>query len=111
MPEPLSLDAVRAALLERRREVARRIGEVQSGVRHQDAPLEADSEEQVVQLENDPVLDALDASGRRELQEIDRALARLDAGEYGSCEACGEEIPAARLRVKPAATTCAACAR
>lgn len=110
MPEPISLDAIRQALLERRRQVERRVGRVQSDVRHQDAPLEADSEEQVVQVENDSVLDALDASGRHELAEIDRALARLDAGEYGSCERCGDEIPAARLRVKPAATTCAACA-
>jgi DnaK suppressor protein len=110
MHEPIPLDAVRRTLLERRRALEHRVGRVQTDVRHQEAPLDADSEEQVVQLENDPVLDALDASGRRELAEIDRALARLDAGAYGSCERCGEEIPAARLRAKPAATTCAACA-
>jgi RNA polymerase-binding transcription factor DksA len=109
MSDPNAPEAVRAALLERRRQVERRVGRVQSDVRHQDAPLEADSEEQVVQVENDPVLDALDASGRRELEEIDRALARLEAGDYGTCERCGEAIPAARLRVQPAATTCAAC--
>jgi DnaK suppressor protein len=110
MPEPISLDAVRQTLLARRREIERRVGRVQTDVRHQDAPLEADSEEQVVQLENDAVLDALDASGRRELAEIDRALARLEAGDYGLCETCGEAIPAARLRAKPAATTCTGCA-
>jgi DnaK suppressor protein len=109
MPEPISLDAVRQTLLARRREIERRVGRVQTDVRHQDAPLEADSEEQVVQLENDAVLDALDASGRRELAEIDRALARLEAGDYGLCETCGEAIPAARLRAKPAATTCTGC--
>lgn len=110
MPEPISPDAVRQTLLARRRELERRVDRVQTDVRHQAAPLDADSEEQVVQLENDPVLDALDASGRRELAEIDRALARLDAGAYGRCERCGHPIPAARLRAKPAATTCATCA-
>jgi RNA polymerase-binding protein DksA len=110
MPEPISLDTVRQTLLTRRREIERRVGRVQTDVRHQDAPLEADSEEQVVQLENDAVLDALDASGRRELAEIDRALTRLEAGDYGRCESCGEAIPTARLRAKPAATTCTGCA-
>jgi DnaK suppressor protein len=110
MPEPTSLDLIRSTLLDRRRTIERRVGRVQTDVRHQDAPLEADSEEQVVQLENDAVLDALDASGRRELADIDRALERLEAGKYGHCDACGGEIPAARLRAKPAATTCVDCA-
>lgn len=104
-------DATRSALLERRGTLVQRVGRVQTDVRHQSAPLEADAEEQVVQLENDEVLDALDASGRRELEAIDAALRRLDDGSYGTCEACGDEIPSARLRALPTAATCAGCAR
>ena len=79
-------------------------------MRHQETPLEADAEEQVVQLENDPVLAALDASGRRELAAIDAALRRLDEGRYGSCVRCGAHIAKARLDALPTADTCASCA-
>jgi len=44
------------------------------------------------------------------IAEIDRALHRLDAGEYGSCEVCGGVIPEARLEARPAAGTCVDCA-
>lgn len=55
---------------------------------------------------------ALETERRREqeLHRIDLALARLDAGEYGLCVRCGEEIPARRLALDPAAPTCIGCA-
>jgi DnaK suppressor protein len=46
---------------------------------------------------------------RHELDEIDAAQARLEAGRYGSCEDCYEAIPLARLRAMPAARRCASC--
>lgn len=50
------------------------------------------------------------AGARDHLGEVDRAMDRLDAGDYGLCEVCGEPIPVARLEVRPAATTCVGCA-
>lgn len=44
------------------------------------------------------------------LQDIDEALAKLDAGTYGRCESCGNEIPDARLEAMPAARLCISCA-
>ena len=44
-----------------------------------------------------------------ELQDVEDALARLDAGTYGDCAHCGDAIPAARLMVQPAARLCTAC--
>jgi len=41
--------------------------------------------------------------------EIDAALARVEAGTYGRCEACGKPIPEARLEVLPEATLCVSC--
>ncbi|HET7719268.1 MAG TPA: TraR/DksA C4-type zinc finger protein [Acidimicrobiales bacterium] len=41
--------------------------------------------------------------------EIDAALARVDGGTYGLCEACGKPIPLARLEVLPEATLCVSC--
>lgn len=43
------------------------------------------------------------------LAEIDAALARIDAGTYGSCEACGLAIARERLEVIPQARLCVTC--
>ncbi len=37
------------------------------------------------------------------LAEVEHALAKMARGTYGLCEACGQPIPAARLRALPAA--------
>ncbi len=42
----------------------------------------------------------------RVLVEVDAALARLEAGEYGLCRVCGREIGAERLEAVPYATLC-----
>jgi RNA polymerase-binding transcription factor DksA len=44
------------------------------------------------------------------LAEIDAALARLDAGTYGTCARCRRPIPAGRLLARPRSTTCVTCA-
>jgi DnaK suppressor protein len=46
---------------------------------------------------------------RRRVQDIRAALARLDSGEYGVCDECGEDIPFARLRARPMTTLCVEC--
>jgi DnaK suppressor protein len=53
---------------------------------------------------------ALLAQTRDHLADLDRALERLERGDYGRCEGCGEPIPAERLEVRPAASTCVRCA-
>ncbi|MEW2510852.1 TraR/DksA C4-type zinc finger protein [Streptomyces sp. NPDC046870] len=53
---------------------------------------------------------ALLSQAREHLDDLDRALERLERGDYGRCERCGEPIPAERLEVRPAAKTCVRCA-
>ena len=52
---------------------------------------------------------ALSAQARAAVDEIDRALAKMDAGSYGICERCGNPIPKARLKALPYASLCVAC--
>ena len=40
------------------------------------------------------------------LEEVHAAIARLDAGDYGNCEACGVAIDPARLEAMPATRFC-----
>lgn len=49
---------------------------------------------------------ALAAQLRSELEEVERALGKLDDGTYGRCETCGEPIAPARLEAMPAARHC-----
>lgn len=45
-----------------------------------------------------------------ERRRLTAALARLEEGEYGFCEACGEPIAPRRLELDPAAARCVGCA-
>lgn len=55
------------------------------------------------------LLSRLEGRERRELDEIDAAQARLEAGLFGACESCHKPIPVKRLRAMPAARRCALC--
>lgn len=85
-------------------------------LRTQHAALVAASRESNADDEHDPEgatigferaqLDATIASTQAQVQQLRAALDRIDLGTYGICEVCGEPIPAERLLVRPAATTC-----
>ncbi len=45
----------------------------------------------------------------RTIEEIDEAVARLDAGTYGRCVHCGSPIPLERLEFRPFAASCVSC--
>ena len=51
----------------------------------------------------------LSAQARGAVVEIDRALAKIDAGNYGVCEQCAQPIPQARLKALPYASLCVGC--
>ena len=48
---------------------------------------------------------------RQQLVEIDLALERIEASDYGECFECGELILAGRLDANPTATLCIGCAQ
>jgi RNA polymerase-binding transcription factor DksA len=51
------------------------------------------------------------ASIRARRDQVTRALERVDAGTYGTCETCDEPIPSERLEAFPAVTECVDCRR
>ena len=46
---------------------------------------------------------------RKLIFKIEEALERLETGEYGICEECGEEIGIERLKARPVTTLCIRC--
>lgn len=100
------ISSVRAALEERARALRHTVD------RELDA-LAGEQERQASQRDmedSDPALGLLELEGL-ELEQLDHALDRIDAGAYGVCEACAEEIPERRLRALPMATRCVGCQR
>jgi len=57
------------------------------------------------------VLAILDEQEQKEIQAINRALARMELGEYGSCEVCGKGIELDRLETIPWTSVCSKHAR
>ncbi len=51
---------------------------------------------------------ALAATLRDQLKEVEAAVARIDAGTYGTCEICGDAIGEPRLDAMPSARFCIA---
>lgn len=52
---------------------------------------------------------SLSENDRAQLALVDAALERVESGEYGECEECGEKISAARLKAIPWAIYCISC--
>jgi DnaK suppressor protein len=54
---------------------------------------------------------AVEKNERDLLRQVDAALRRVEAGTFGACEDCGQEIARARLEVIPYTPYCVACSR
>ena len=73
-------DKLRRSLEKRLAELGARLAKIETHLRD---PGSKDSEERAIELENEEVLERLDASERDEIAQIRAALRRIDAGRYG----------------------------
>lgn len=105
----MDLARIKEELLEQKHQIERRVNAI-DGDLHRSEPMSQDFSEQAIEQENLDVLHALEAEGKEELVLINRALHRIEGGEYGACEACGKDINPARLDALPFVTTCIECA-
>ena len=99
--------AIKIKLLDKQQELSDRIKATQATEGHE-VKEGLDSNAQLWEVSE--VRDGLDDEAATELNQINEALARLDAGEYGFCKSCGNEIGAMRLEALPYATLCIDCA-
>lgn len=100
---------------ERRTQLEKRLAELDTRVHDiehtLDAPVAKDWEEAAQEAEDTEVLEAMGNQGLVEIRLIDMALKRIETGEYGACDTCGDDIAEARLDLVPHAPLCARCAR
>ena len=71
---------------------------------------DADWSEQAGERENDEVLNALESEAKIEIQHLSNVINRIENGNYGICQGCGDMISTQRLAVQPAAEKCIKCA-
>ena len=76
---------------------------IEDDLRH---PLEADLDDQAIDLADDEALAGVDEVLREEIAQVRAALFRIEKGTYGSCAKCGEDIGFERLKARPIATRC-----
>ncbi len=107
----LNTPAIRAQLVRRRDEILSVVAKVDSHIGHRDEPLERDSGERALEIENLDALFAIDRATRIELRQINDAIERIDLNQYGCCSACNKPIGTARLSALPYIDTCIDCAQ
>ncbi len=100
----LRLQRRRRLVLEASRRAVTEIDQLRGAER--DPEIEEGSQSEQAQYD----LSQLGEVEQREITQIDAALQRLEAAEYGVCRDCGEEIDAGRIEALPFALDCADCA-
>ena len=89
------------------------IGTTEHRICEMDAPIDSGQSEPMDRVQAEAMRRVDDVRCRfylRRLDELRKTLARLDSGEYGSCENCRRQIEPERLKVLPETTLCLACA-
>lgn len=113
---PAELAAQRARLLERQRELIARLESLRATLRRSQADAlgelsvydnhPADIGDELFERSKDWALQEL---MQRRLEQVRRALWRIDQGLYGICARCGRPIGVERLRALPEAELCLEC--
>lgn len=106
MTSPDDHAAARASLESERQRLESELGEIAELAKTTEQNFD-DASEVLTEHDEDQILTG-ELTGF--LNEVEAALARLDAGTYGICESCGEPIDADRLEAVPTARTCIRCA-
>ena len=98
--------AIRGELEQRLSDLMARAGRIEAEMV---APMDPDSEEQATEMADDDALAGEDSLVIKEIAAVLTAIGRIDAGHYGQCLSCGEDIAVARLAALPEATMCMDC--
>lgn len=103
------LDNIRAALLQRKQDLAGEIEDVRNQLDEDQERVAEDARDGGAPDAQTGIDHAMVARDVKEIQDIYAALKRIADGEYGICIDCGVEIESARLAAYPTAKRCMPC--
>ena len=101
-------------LAQHKAQLETRLADLKARLKDIDAELDShkdpDWEDLATEREGDEVLEDLGQAGELEIRQIEAALGRMAAGEYGFCTKCGSDIGEVRLNLLPHTPFCRHCA-
>lgn len=100
-------EKILSGLVKKRSELLERLDRVNISKRKSH---DTDQDEQAIERENDEIVDALGESILKELEQINRAISRLESSTYNTCSSCRGEISYERLEAVPYTELCIKCA-
>ena len=107
--ESKDFEYFRQILLEKKREVEERVEQLKNGDIHTNKDdLYDDVDAASVDTDHN-LLFRIRGREAHLIKKINEALEQLDAGTYGVCAECGEDINVERLKARPVAPLCIAC--
>ena len=106
----MNLQHHKQQLLTSKLELEARLANTQRHLHQKQEPVSPNFHEQVVETSNDAQVYQLEDLAQAELQQINRALARIESGEYPYCSRCGKGIGEQRLLAVPYTDHCISCA-
>ncbi len=99
----------RDKLLQRREALVGQVQAAEAYSRERDAEATQDPADMAANAYTKELLMSMSTNDRQLLESIDSALYRIQAGEYGYCDNCGEAIHEKRLEAVPWAHHCVRC--
>lgn len=99
----------REKLLERREALVGQVQAAEAYSRERDAEATQDPADMAANAYTKELLMSMSTNDRQLLESIDSALYRIEEGEYGYCDNCGDSIQEKRLEAVPWAHHCVKC--
>jgi len=99
------------SLLTRRAELHKRLGVELDDLGPNTPTASGDAADAAFDHTGDELASHLAEVEAKELAQVERALARIKQGKYGTCDGCATKIPVARLNALPYSTLCVKCQR
>jgi DnaK suppressor protein len=107
--DSMTLETYKQRLRDLQRQIVKRIFDLEGDLQRLTTEREVERTDRVQAEVPEEVLQKLDEQSRREVDDIQAALGRIQAGTYGLCESCGQGINEARLKALPMARRCVRC--
>jgi len=99
----------RDRLLERREGLVGQVQAAEAYSRERDAEATQDPADMAANAYTKELLMSMSTNDRQLLDSIDAALSRIEEGEYGKCDNCGDLIHEKRLDAFPCSQHCVDC--
>jgi len=99
----------RDKLLQRREALVGQVQAAEAYSRERDAEATQDPADMAANAYTKELLMSMSTNDRQLLESIDSALHRIQSGDYGYCDNCGEAINEKRLEALPWAHHCVKC--